>query len=110
MVDQPDTQRRCFSPKFWRFPRAKTESSLNTTTKKYVTPCEKSEYYVALGEVEESAIRSGKEISAQIRKKDFELRGFRARALRLFLIWPIDVKFVHVGNTVFSRRDPEPCQ
>jgi hypothetical protein len=36
----------------------------------------KGEYYVALGEVEAAAIRSDKEISAQIRKKGFELRGF----------------------------------
>jgi len=36
----------------------------------------KGEYYVALSEVEASAIRSDKEISAQIRKKGFEPRGF----------------------------------
>ena len=59
----------------------------------------KGEYYIALGEIEASKIISDKEIFAQIRKKYFELRSFRARAMRLFLVRHTDIKFVHVSST-----------
>lgn len=55
---------------------------------------------MALGEIEVSTFASDKEIFAQIKRKYFELRSFRARALRLFLLHPTDINFVHVSITI----------
>jgi hypothetical protein len=67
------------------------------TPNKYIALCvNRGEYYIGLGEIEASKISTDKEIFEQIRKKYFELRSFRARASRLFLIRPADIKFVKV--------------
>lgn len=60
----------------------------------------KGEHYIGLGEIEASKISSDKEVFEQIRKKYFELRSFRARAMKLFLIQPVDIKFVKVRHPV----------
>ncbi len=66
---------------------------------KHIELCvNRGEYYIGLGEIEASKISTDKEIFEQIRKKYFELRSFRARALRLFIIRPADIKFVKVPS------------
>src|SRR5277367_3083524 len=85
-------QRRSTSPLF--------EVQLN----KYLALCVNTgRFHTTLGEINVTSICRDSEVFCAIKQRYLEIRGFRARARRLFLVRPTLVQFVKV-RVIFAIR------
>ncbi|KAH8590386.1 hypothetical protein B0O99DRAFT_305590 [Bisporella sp. PMI_857] len=65
--------------------------------KKYTALCVNTgEFNKTLGEIDISSITTDRQMFHRFKEAYHELRGFRARAVRWFLIKPVDIKFIQV--------------
>ena len=69
-------------------------------TKKFLAVCVNTgRYHKSLGEIDVSKICRDDRTFQEIRNRYFKIRGFRARARRLFLLRPKNVHFVKVFSS-----------
>jgi hypothetical protein len=65
--------------------------------RKYTALCVNTgEFNKTLGEIDISSITTDRQMFHRFKELYHELRGFRARAVRWFLIKPVDIKFIQV--------------
>lgn len=67
-------------------------------SKKFLALCINTGRYKTLGEIDVTNIHRNSETFRMIRERYLEIRGFRARARRLFLFQPSSVHFVKVSQ------------
>jgi hypothetical protein len=75
---------------------------------KYLALCVNTgRFHTTLGEINVTSICRDNEVFSAIKQRYLEIRGFRARARRIFLVRPTSVQFVKV-NLSLLIRPPKP--
>jgi hypothetical protein len=82
------------------------EQQNNTTTnhqRKFIALCiDTREHYTSLGEINASTITKDSNLFKEIKNKYHALRGFKLKAMKLFLFEPQDIRFVQVCASYFE--------